>query len=818
MVAGGDDERARFQAAMALVDRVLDLPAGERDAVLARDCDDDALRAEVRELLAADARDDDRLAEPAGTNLPSAMRALTRVTRTGAEAGHRVGPFRLLALLGKGGMGEVWTAERVGADFEQKVAVKLLYRGGDGEAGVARFRRERQILATLSHPRIARLLDGGVTEDGQPWLAMELVVGLPLTTHCDDAKLDVPARLRLFAEVCEAVQFAHQNLVVHRDLKPSNILVDAHGAPRLLDFGIAKLIDDDESATALTAAGERPMTPDYASPEQVRGETITTASDVWTLGAILHELLTGARVDPALAGTTKGRPSAVAREPAARARLRGDLDAIVLMAMRPEPKERYASAFALADDVRRHLAGAPVVARGDTTRYLLKSALRRHRLAVVASVVVVMSLVAGLVGTLWQARVAREHARKAEEAEAFLIDMVRAFDPEKGDGRPLTQRDILERGEARLGEALADQPLEQARLLRVFAETWMDLGDANDRALACAERALALQRSVLGPRDGEVAKTLAVLGDVYERRSELPQAERANTEALSIALGAEGPLGPTVALVTSHLGTLDCRRSEFAEGQRLLRQAVEISRSVRGDEAVETLDRWSDLAVCLDDQGLDEESAAINRRIVATSVKVRGATHPATLLIRHNLAANLLALGQFREAEAILREVLELQHQVLGPERTLGGTKRMLGLALDGEGRAEEALALFDEGVRAYAAAEGPEGYMVGLCLLSRSQALRHLGRPAEAEAAAREALRMHLAHQGEDRFTARMRVAIGAALVDQGRPGDARELLAGAVAYLDARVPLHRRAREAHAELARAEAALAKPAPSASP
>ena len=837
-----DTDRGRFRAAMELVDRLLDVPDAERDALLARECNDDALRAEVMRLLAADAEAGSFLSEPAGAKLPSALTSLAPEPPRRASPGAMFGSFRLVSVLGKGGMGEVWIAERAGADFEQRVAVKLLHGGGgdgDAAAAAARFRRERQILAKLSHPRIARLLDGGVTAAGQPWLAMELVDGLPLLDHCVEKQLDVDARLRLFMEICDAVQFAHRNVVVHRDLKPSNILVGANGEPKLLDFGIAKLLEgqDEEEVTALTRADERPMTPDYASPEQVRGEAITTACDVWALGVILHELLTGVRpfrgngksrgeVARAVLETSPTRPSSqigVAggddkRRPsgmtplALKRRLKGDLDAIVLKALRREPQARYGSVEALATDVRRHLEGAPVAARGDATGYLVRTMLRRHRVAVGFSALVILVLVVGLVSTLWQARRAREEARKAERAQEFLISMLRAFDPEKGDGSPLTQRDILDRGEARVTQALGGQPVEQARLLRVFAETWLDLDDPA-RALGPAERALALQRGSLGPRDVEVAKTLVVLGTIYARSENFPKSERAHADALSIAREAEGRSGPTVALALARLGNAECLRSEFAIGGPRLREAVEIARRTHGDDSVEALDHSGDLAVCLEDEGRIDESVEITRRNVALSTKLRGAKHPATLLLRHNLAASLMSGGQFEEPYAILREVYEQQREVFGPDRRgqLAGTKRMLARALDGLGRSEEALVLLDEAIQSSAAASGPKSFMVGLCLHNKSVALRHLGQNGEAEKAARDALEMHLAGLGDDRFAARMRAALGAALLALGRAPEARAELERAAAFFDARAPNHPSARAVRADLDAARAASAR-------
>lgn len=814
MSGADEDSRARFREAMRLVDLALDALPGERDAILERECDDPAVRREAARLLEADAKRDRLLSRAAGDALPEAFGAFAKER---AAPGMRFGPFRLVSPIGRGGMGEVWLAEREG-DFEQTVAVKLLYAAKGDEAAAARFRRERQILAKLAHPRIARLLDGGVTAEGRPWIAMERVDGLPLVEHCSRAALDVDARLRLFVEVCDAVQFAHRNLVVHRDLKPSNVLVDGDGAPKLLDFGIAKVLEeDDRELTALTSAGETPMTPDYASPEQVSGEPITTASDVWSLGAILHELVTGSRVDRKLIDTTKGRPSARVTEGdrtptigalsgnALATRLKGDLDAIVLKALRPDPKDRYASVDALAADVRRHLAGLPVTARGDAASYLLRATLRRHRAAVAATLIVLSAVLVGLGSTLWQAHRARDEARKAEEAEAFLVDMLRSFDPQKGNGHVQTQADILERGEARLGESLADQPLEQARLLRVFAETWLDL-ERSDRALASALRALEIERSMLGPRDIEIAKTLVVLGDVQARRGDRSAAADAEQQAMDIATEAEGPNGPTVATATSNLGRERCYESDFAEGQRLERRAVDISRQVHGEEAPETLDRYNDLAICLGDEGQYGKSAEINARIAATSERVLGPTHPATRLVRHNYARDLIALGRCTEAEAILRDVLAMQVEAVGNQ--IGGMERMLGLALECEGRHAEALTLFDDAVNAYAKVGDPT--MVAISLTSKAEALRHVGRLDEAESAAREALATFPEHGPDDRWVARIEAELGAVLLDERRPDEARDALAPAVALLEKKVPLQTYTKTARADLDRATALIA--------
>lgn len=827
MSSGGDDEQARFRAAMDLVDRMLDLPEDERQAVL-RECTDGEVRAEVERLLAADASDASLLSRPAGQKLPSALSEVAR-SNAGAAPGHVVGPFRLVSLLGRGGMGEVWIAERVGADFEQRVALKLLHGGGEGEAAAARFRRERQILAKLAHPRIARLLDGGVTADGRPWLAMDLVRGLPLVDHCVARALDVDARLRLFVEVCDAVQFAHQNLVVHRDLKPSNILVDANGEPKLLDFGIAKLLEEDDESTALTAGDERPMTPDYASPEQVRGDVVTTASDVWTLGAILHELLTGARPHraPRKEGATRDavttRPSATIvagadgktteRRPAGlspialRRRLEGDLDAIVLKAMRPEPHERYGSVDALADDVRRHLVGAPVAARGGATSYLLRATLRRHRIAVGVALVVVAALAIGLVGTLWQARRAREEAKKAEKAQEFLIGMLHAFDPLEEGGKDLSQRDILMRGEARVAGDLGDQPEVQARLLRAFAETWYGLGEPK-RAQSLAERALEIQRRVLGRRHAEVALTLVILGEVSKEAATPPESIYAlYAEAASIARETEGPGGgSTLARALGGMAMTKRQMGDLAEAERLFREALEIDRRIFGDEDNRTLVDMSNSANLLSTEGKFAEAAALEERMVVLFTKTRGEDFLNGLRVRRNLGRDLVELGRFAEAEALLRGLVAKLTALFGERSVhLAPALRELARALDGLGRWPEAFATFDRAVDLSTEHEGPKSPFLTMDLWGKAEALRHAGKAADAEALVRRALGIRVTSGRDDVNAARMRITLGASIIDQGRADEARGELSNALVYLEKSVPSHPAIAAARAELARA-------------
>ncbi|HUE89882.1 MAG TPA: protein kinase [Vicinamibacterales bacterium] len=409
----------------------LEADAAARPALLDARCGGrDELRAEVDALLAADAR-------AGGFITPHTLPGSDLVpdeSRPALDAGSRIGPFRLIARIGQGGMGEIYRAERVDADFTQQVAIKLIAARFHGADAVRRFRAERQILAALHHPHIVALLDGGVTPDGQPYTAMEYVDGQPIAEFCGARALSLEARLRLFQQVCAAVSFAHRHLVVHRDLKPANVLVTGEGDVKVLDFGIAKLLEPGVGAASRTTVLMAPLTPDYASPEQVKGLPVTTACDVYALGVMLYELLTGRRPYE-----TAGRPLdevvalVVTREPSRPSaagggsgvpydvrRLRGDLDAIVLKAMAKDPARRYGSVADLADDVARFLAKEPVEARPPSMVYIARKTIARHRAAFGIAAVCLVLLTAALAGAVWQARVA---ARERERAVQRLDDV-----------------------------------------------------------------------------------------------------------------------------------------------------------------------------------------------------------------------------------------------------------------------------------------------------------------------------------------------------------------------------------------------------------
>src|SRR5262245_45542230 len=508
-------DAARWQRIQGVFHRVADCGPAERMAALLAACGSDAdLREEVQRLLEADASADGFLEQRA-------------IDSTGGEdvddrrLPDRIGPYRVERSLGRGGMGAVYLAERDDAGFRQTVAIKVVRRGLDGDFILRRFETERQILAALEHPGIARLYDGGTTADGRPYFVMEYVRGQGLLAYCDSRGLAVGERLGLFRRICAAVQFAHQNLVVHRDLKPSNVIVTAEGEPKLLDFGLAKLLapgsPDDSCTTMVTAL--RLMTPEYASPEQVRGERVTTASDVYSLGVILYELLTGYRPyrlerhstaeleravleqdPPAPSTAVRGRetPSSTDGEagptralrkvgaprivPPARLRrlLRGDLDNIVLKALSKDPARRYASAAELADDLGRYLEGLPVRARPLGRAYRAAKFVRRHRVGMAAATAAAISLLAGFGVAMWQARQARaERAvtqRRFDEARRLIRTVVFDVQPKLGavSGTTPLRKTLIESTLLYL-EALAGDAGDNPALLRELAGSYVEL-------------------------------------------------------------------------------------------------------------------------------------------------------------------------------------------------------------------------------------------------------------------------------------------------------------------------------------------------------
>ena len=515
----------------------LDHPAETREGFLDEACGSDRdLRNEVESLLACD--------PGADQFLESVVKKAAVSLQTDAWIGRLLGPYRIVSEIASGGMGAVYLAERADEEFQKQVAIKVIRGGGDDPHLMERFRAERQILARLEHPYIARLLDGGLTSDKRPYLVMEYVPGSPVHIYCKDHKLSVAQRCRLFLQICTAVSYAHRNLVVHRDLKPSNILVTAEGIPKLVDFGIAKVLSGDGIDRQQTVVAMARLTPDYASPEQVRGDPVTTATDIYSLGAVFYELLTGKRPHGLSTYTTSeilrsvceagiARPSEAVTETPLRRQLSGDLDNIVLMAMHKEPGRRYLSAEALADDVKRYLDKRPVRARPDSFGYRTAKFIKRNRAGVVAGVFAVVALLGGLMAASWQAYEARRQHAAAEEnrvraekraeqlvalANHLLLDVYDRVNrlPQSKD----VQLDIAQ-STVRYLDQLSLEAQQDPRLLVVLAQAYKRLGDVLGyplvRNLGDAPGALREYRSALKALDRALAMNDSSIPAITER-------------------------------------------------------------------------------------------------------------------------------------------------------------------------------------------------------------------------------------------------------------------------------------------------------------
>jgi eukaryotic-like serine/threonine-protein kinase len=675
-----------------VIEQALDLPAAARDGALRDACgaDLDRLR-RARVILAAAERAQSFLDRGAAGVAPDLLALSPGDGHQDAPA--RLGAYRILQLVGRGGMGEVYLAERDDDEFQRRVAVKVV-RAGLGADLVARFRSERQLLASLDHPHIAQLHDGGVAADGRPYLVMEYVDGRPLDVFCDEQTLTIDRRLELFLQVCEAVDRAHRRLVVHRDLKPANILITPEGKAKLLDFGVAKLLDPETGGleSPVTRVGARVLTPEYASPEQFLGEPTTTAADVYSLGVILYELLAGRRpyedADAGVAALERrvivgdvAPPSVACRVPTGRSsgperararglsldalgrRLRGDLDNIALTALRREPDRRYGSVAALRDDIERHRSQLPVLARPVSVRYRAGKFVRRHGVAVTAAVAVVTALVAGATTTLLQARAAAREGQRAGQIRDFLLGVFESSDPDRSRGQSVSARDLLDRGSERIARDLSGDADLRAEMLGVLGSLYLQLG-VFDRARSQLEESLALHRANGAPPATLVA-SLSSLAAVHDEQASPDEAEALLREALVITRSGNG-LRSAEAGVLSDLAAVHRFRGTFDRSEADARSALAIRRSL-GDETG-LVDTLNGLGMTLKDAGRPAEAIAALDESRRLALRLYGAMHTKTNLAQCNLAGARHRAGQIAAALDEFRSCIETRRRLLGDD------------------------------------------------------------------------------------------------------------------------------------------------------
>ena len=677
----------------------LDPQTRARSLSLLREEDPD-LADDLQALMALEEDGANFLSEPLVAPLP------------GARQGSVIGPYQLERMLGEGGMGQVWLAERADGLYQRRVALKLLRPGLVDPNLRLRFTRERQILARLEHPHIARLLDAGISSDGHPYLALDYVEGEPITDWCCARALDLDARLRLLLQVCDAVSHAHANLIVHRDLKPSNILVTPLDEVRLLDFGIAKLLDTPERGHEPTRTGLRTFTLHYAAPEQIRGEPVTTMTDVYSLGVVLYELLTDckpyrlkrqtdAEWEEAILGADPLRPSLmlqrggegnVGRTPAARRRARelaGDLDNIVMKSLAKRPEHRYPSVEALALDLQRFRAGKPVLARPQSIAYRMRKYVHRHRWALATSLLVTTMLSVALGIVAWQAREAVAEASRAQAMQEFVIGLFEHAG-NKPDDAPLDIRQLLDSGVQRGNVQLARQPEARATLFGVIARLRLGLGDY-EQALALLNRQVAIIDTL-----GEVSPglRLASVTDLGRAHRLLGQADTCATTMQPWQLLAEREehqLPVQVAEFYSQLGR--CRRAlgEPRTAHQLFQRSLALRRNPLDDE-VGVIENLADLAALRADAGETRPALQAFTQALAQMRQTVGERQPLAIDLQRNIAALQHRLGNLDGAETTYRNTLELSEQLHGPgHRETLELRRLLAAIHVEQGRYGEA-------------------------------------------------------------------------------------------------------------------------------
>lgn len=756
----------------------LELEPHARSSYLKEACGDNvALHQEVESLLAS-----------ADQTLAFAQQAVQQVAHQQTDgsqlAGKRIGAYQLLKLLGEGGMGSVYLAERADELYHQKVAVKFMHAGlWASRAMLLRFNSERQILANLNHPNIGRLLDGGIAEGDVPYLVMEFIEGAPLDAFASARKLALPDRLQLFRKVCDAVAYAHRNLIVHRDLKPGNILVTNDGVPKLLDFGIAKLLQAGEDTdSAATRATERLMTPEYASPEQARGEPVTTATDVYALGALLYQLLTG---QPPFKITTRNplelakiiceqapiRPStALPTQPASaageRKALKGDLDNIILKALRKEPEQRYASVEALSEDVRRYLEGYPVEAAPEGWRYRTTKFVGRHRAAVAVASVMALAIIGFSIGMGLLAQRARRERLTTEKQNQFLSSLFQAATPEVALGKPIMVREILDEGAKRIDQELSSEPVVQAAMLDNIGRSYFALG-IYDKAQELLQRAASLREKTLGGSSLDLATTLNTLGSLLEAQGDFQKAEPVLRRATTIRQRQLGPNRPETAAAMADLGQCLYYLNRDPEAEATLRQAL--ANSPSGSEVADGAKNY--LALVLERKGNYEEAARYLRETVDSIRQMKGPDSPDYTVCLHNLAGAQADLGNLEEAVKTEQEVLAIRRRVSGAEHPdVTYSLNNLGWFLLEEGDWVRATPYLQEGLAINRKTIGEKNPRFATSLNNWARLLQGKGDYAGAETAYRQALAIVEAKNGSENWSAAKIVAnLGVLQLDRG-------------------------------------------------
>ena len=863
-----------------LLDEALDLPPADRERWLASlGPEHEPLKARLFALLAqaSSVQVSSFLAPP---NLGSLALSefpddgdQSRFSPDADQPGAIIGPYRLLRSIGAGGMGAVWLAERADGLFQRQVALKLPRSAWLRADLVERMARERDILAALTHANIARLYEAGITAGGRPYLALEYVEGRTIDAYCAGERVDVNARVRLFLQVIEAVAYAHARLVVHRDLKPSNILVTQEGQVQLLDFGIAKLLDEGGSVrdTPLTELSGRPHTPEYASPEQIAGDSLGIATDIYSLGVVLYELLCGTRpyklrrdsvgaIETAVLEQDPDPPSAATSERSLRNVLRGDLDTIVLKALKKKPGDRYATVNALGDDLKCYLNGRPVLARPDGSWYRLSKFVRRNALAVGAAAIVIGSLAAFGLVSAWQAsvldeqrRVAQTERDTAEQVVRLLIDLFETANPSvRPDGERMPLGEFLAGAETRSLELLRSTPAVRAKLQQVFGlihqtrgqyaqarqaldealdeqrrqrgpdhpeslETLQALGelagvlDDRDRARVLLEESLERHRRVYGERHERTARVLHALGPIVMTR-DLEEGGRLLMRALEIRRARLAPNDPVLAENLKSIAAYHWRREEYDRARQTYQEALAVWPTAQDRRHPNAIAILNDYAVLLAELNEHAEAEKLQREAIDVGRQVLGAeTLPVANLV-NNLGVTVSFQGRHSEAERLYRDAYETHRVLLGERHwRTANVARNVGRSLALQQRYREAVAWMDRAIETLSSVDpadspnGPAG-LFGM-RAQRAHMLFRLNQRQDgiAQAAAAVSDLERLPPANAARQLAFSRVILGRMLNEIGRPRDGEPILAQALAGIENLGPKHPQYAEALCELTRA-------------
>jgi eukaryotic-like serine/threonine-protein kinase len=791
----------RWQQVCDILEKAVELVPERRPAFLDRACDaDPSLRREVEALLASSddmqssflralprqgptASRKKRVAKvPPQENSPDAAPGAgdsglssTETIDAGETAEVVIGRYHLVHRIGEGGMGEVWLAEQK-EPVRRRVALKLIKAGMNTREVMVRFNSERQALALMDHPAIAKVLDAGSTPEGAPYFVMEYIAGAPITVYCDNHRLITRERLELFMHVCEGVQHAHQKAIIHRDLKPSNVLVtevDGHAAPKIIDFGVAKALTQVLTAdTMFTHVGTMIGTPQYMSPEQAKssGEDIDTRTDVYSLGIIFYELLAGSppidlqniELEEFLRRLREEEPSKpstkiqtqdvatsteVARkrrsEPLALAKqMRGELDVIAMKALEKERSRRYASPSDFAADIARYLRNEAVLAVPPSVAYRARKFARRYRAALATAAAFVLVLIAAAVVSIRQSIRANREAAVAQAVNDFLQNDLLAQASAVSQSGPSTKPDpdlkvrtALDRAAARIGGKFPGQPEVEASIRDTLGQTYMDLG-LYPEARTQLEQALDLHRRALGEKNPKTLKTMSALGSVAYRQGKLAEAETLLSQVMPIQRRVLGPEHPDTLRTMNNLGNVYDNMGKFPKAEALHSQVLEIRRRVLGSEHRYTLMSMNNLADVYLDEGKDAQAEALDSQVLEIGRRVLGPEHPDTLMSMNNLANVYVNQGKYAQADALYSETLELQRRVLGPEHpdTLRSMYNLAGV-YDAEGKFAQAEALHSQALQIRRRLLGPEHFDTVASMNDLAGLYVDQGKYAQAEA-----------------------------------------------------------------------------------